>query len=84
VAYQNRANAYLRTKAIKEALADYNKALELNPGLAEAYYNRAIIHRALKNNQEACQDWQSALDRGIEQAAAYLKKYCARRKPNGL
>lgn len=39
-AYYNRANAYARQREHPAALADYAKAIELEPALAAAYYIR--------------------------------------------
>ena len=38
--YSNRGAVYRNKEVFDRAIKDYNKAIELNPELAEAYYNR--------------------------------------------
>ena len=40
-AYLDRGNVYLDEKEYDKAIVEYTRAIELNPGLAEAYNNRA-------------------------------------------
>jgi tetratricopeptide (TPR) repeat protein len=55
------------------ALSDYNKALELNPNLAQAYANRGLLYAQLKQTQKAKTDLQKAAELFKEQGnmAAY-------------
>jgi tetratricopeptide (TPR) repeat protein len=43
-AYTNRGIAFAAKKNIGQALDDYNKAIQLNPNLAEAYYVRGKLY----------------------------------------
>ena len=43
-AYNNRGVGYASIKQLDRAMADYNIAIELNPGLAEAYANRGLAY----------------------------------------
>jgi len=60
--------AYLRRGAVVAefdlslALADFDKAVELDPKCAEAYGNRGLVHYRMKNLELALQDYQTALD----------------------
>ena len=43
------------------AIADYDRAIELNPNMAEAYYNRGNAKKNLSRLNEARTDYQQAL-----------------------
>ncbi|MEI6687473.1 MAG: tetratricopeptide repeat protein, partial [Planctomycetota bacterium] len=43
-----------------EAIADYTKAIELNPNLATAYYNRGIVLKSLGKTEAAIADFTKA------------------------
>ena len=48
-----------------KAIAEYNKAIELNPKDAHAYYFRRIVYMVhLGNNKKACSDWKRACELG--------------------
>jgi len=40
---------------------DYNKAIELNPKLAEAYYNRGNAYEVLGDQRQAAVDHEKAI-----------------------
>ncbi len=62
-AYVNRANAMFKARRYAEALADYDRAIELSAGdFAAAFYNRSFVHLALAQKDAARKD--------LEQAAA--------------
>ena len=54
-AYQKRGKAYSALKDYKSAMQDYNKALEIDPNLADAYVGRAVI-RYMQNDYDG--SWQ--------------------------
>jgi tetratricopeptide (TPR) repeat protein len=73
--YFNSANSRYNHGDISGAVADYNRAVELNPGYAKAYNNRAIVRAsALKDMQGALRDF----DRAIEIDPAYADAYLGR------
>ncbi|MEI6687187.1 MAG: tetratricopeptide repeat protein, partial [Planctomycetota bacterium] len=51
-----------------EAIADYTKAIELNPNLATAYYNRGIVLKSLGKTEAAIADFTKARDLKINKA----------------
>ena len=42
-AYRNRGNAYASVSQYDKAIADYDKAIEMDPSFADAYYRKAWI-----------------------------------------
>jgi tetratricopeptide (TPR) repeat protein len=55
------------------ALADYNKAIELDPKLAMGYNNRAFLkNNRLKDYQGALADYNKAIELDPKYAAAYI------------
>ena len=54
-----------------EARADYDRALELDPGLAAAALNRGILHYHEHRYGEAARDLHRALDNGADPAMAW-------------
>ncbi len=62
MAYVNRGSAYLYLEQYDRALADFNKAIGLNPQVVEAYYNRGIIYRIQGKIAEAIADFEKVID----------------------
>ena len=54
-----------------KSLADYDRAIQLNPNNAIAYYNRGNAKYALGRNQEAIADYDRASQRDSNNANAY-------------
>ena len=51
IAYNNRANAYIRLGQRGKGIADYGAAIRLNPKYANAYLNLGRTYRELGNTQ---------------------------------
>jgi tetratricopeptide (TPR) repeat protein len=69
-AYVNRANSLFRLQRYAEALADYDRAIELSAGaFALAFYNRSFVHRALDQRDAARKDLEQAATLAPEVAA---------------
>ncbi|MEG3936722.1 MULTISPECIES: tetratricopeptide repeat protein [unclassified Microcoleus] len=45
-----------------KSLADYDRAIQLNPNLAAAYSNRGAAKSAINDKQSAIEDYQKAAD----------------------
>jgi tetratricopeptide (TPR) repeat protein len=60
--YNNRGLMYFHCGQLEEAIADYNRALELNPNLAAAYNNRANCYVNQGELIYALVDYDRALD----------------------
>ena len=74
VAYTNRGNAYLGKKDYDRAIADYNKAIELEPKLAAAYANRGLAYGAKGDIDGAIADLDKAIDLNPKLAHAYANR----------
>jgi len=61
-AYYNRGNLFKDENQLTEALADYNKAIELKPEYAEAYNNRAAIYFKESKYSEALMDYNKVIE----------------------
>ena len=58
------------------AIADYTKAIELDPNYANAYKNRGISKENLGDLNNACADWKKAAELGVTDAAEWVAKQC--------
>ena len=47
---------------LKEALASYDRAIELKPNYAEAYFSRGNVFRDLKGFKKAIESYDHAID----------------------
>lgn len=67
-AHYNRGQAYFSLGRAKEALADFEAALELVPDNQDILVNRAATNRKLKNYAAAIADYDRLLEVGFEPA----------------
>ena len=58
------------------AIADYNKALEIDPQGAFTYANRGLAKKFGNDLLGACDDWRKAGDLGDERSAEWVKEQC--------
>jgi tetratricopeptide (TPR) repeat protein/S1-C subfamily serine protease len=70
-AYYNRGLAKSALGNKKEAIADYDRALAINPKDVVAYNNRGVVKSALGNKKEAIADYDRALAINPKYAEAY-------------
>ncbi|OQW90919.1 MAG: hypothetical protein BWK78_05910 [Thiotrichaceae bacterium IS1] len=59
---------------LEQALVNYNKAIALNPNIAEAYYNRGTLYLMQNQSNQALED----LEQAIRLNPGYAKAYCHR------
>ena len=58
----------------EQAIAFFNRALEVNPKYADAYYNRGIAYRRQGLNELAISDYTKTLDLNPKEARAYVNR----------
>ena len=73
-AYYNRGNDKGALNRHQEAIADYDKALQIDPQLAAACYNRGNAKGVLGRHEEAIADYDKALQIDPQLAAAYCNR----------
>ncbi|MGZ3614108.1 MAG: tetratricopeptide repeat protein, partial [Syntrophales bacterium] len=57
----------------KQAIGDYDKAIELNPTYAEAYNNRGTAYWSLGNLRKAIEDLKIASKLGSKASQDFLR-----------
>jgi tetratricopeptide (TPR) repeat protein len=60
-AYQGRGTALMQTGKMDRAIADFTRAIELDPQLTWAYYNRGLAFVYTGNEGEAQKDFDECL-----------------------
>ena len=82
-AYYNRGNAKLGLGQIEAAIADYNKAIDLNRYDAIAYFNRGNAKAISGQTEAAIADYNKAIDLNSSYANAYFNRgYTQSQKQN--
>ena len=71
VDYANRGLTYARLRRYDEALADYARAIQLDPTLAQVYSNRGVAYDSLQRYDEALADYTRAIQLDSAYAPAY-------------
>ncbi|WP_288448282.1 tetratricopeptide repeat protein [uncultured Chryseobacterium sp.] len=66
--YNGRADVYFKMKKYREALADANKAISIDPKFAPSYVSRAMILFDTSKLREACENLDKAVALGYEKA----------------
>ena len=81
-AYNERGNAYSLKEAYDRAIADFDKAIALNPQAAAAYRHRGLAYLAKRNHGHAIADFDKAIALNPQATAAYSDRglaYLAKR-----
>ncbi len=73
-AYYNRGVAWQNKGQYDQAIADYGKALEINPRYAEAYSNRGAAWQSKGQYDQAIADYGKALEINPRYAEAYYNR----------
>ncbi len=74
VAYINRGNAYKGKGEYDQAIADFTKAIELDPKVADAYNNRGYAYEKKGETNQALVDYKKASELGNADAKDNLKR----------
>jgi tetratricopeptide (TPR) repeat protein len=70
-AYNNRGTAWKNKGDYDRAIADYSKAIELDPQYALAYYNRGIAWKNKRDYGRAMADYNKLIELDPKEAAPY-------------
>ena len=65
--YVNRGVVHAAMENLSAAVKDYNKALKMDPNVAEAYINRGNVWFVASNYPQAIKDYSRSLELGIAQ-----------------
>ncbi len=72
--YYNRGILYYNQQKYKLALADFNKAIDLNRNFAKAYENRGNLYRRQQKYELALADYNKAIELNRNYAEAYVNR----------
>ncbi len=73
---RGQANAVLGN--IDAAINDFNKALQLKPGLTEVYFNLGITYLNANQKEKGCQNLKIASNGGFEAAINAYNEICGK------
>lgn len=62
MAHTNRGRWYVEKKQAGKALADFTRAVEIDPKMTPAYFNRAQLHAAAGRKDQAIADYRKVLE----------------------
>ena len=72
-AYYNRGVTYCKLGNYRQAISDFDTAIEINPKHAEAYYYRSVAYAKLGNRTQAIEDLKTAAKFDNQAAKNFLK-----------
>ena len=75
--YNFRGNAYSDRSNYGQAIEDYGRAIEINPGYANAYINRSAAYNGLGNYRQAIEDCDRVIEIKPGSAEAYINRGAA-------
>ncbi|MCX6251086.1 MAG: tetratricopeptide repeat protein [Bacteroidetes bacterium] len=74
VAYYNRGTAWDELKQWDRAIADFSKAIEINPKLTDAYYNRGNTYNNLGQWERSITDFSKVIEIDPNNTKAYSNR----------
>ncbi|MCK9291940.1 MAG: tetratricopeptide repeat protein [Bacteroidales bacterium] len=84
--YAYRGNTRSKMGLQADAIADFDKAIALQPkrivdypNWVRNYFNRGVAKYYLNNGAGACEDWKKAYDLGYGSASEYLIDFCGQK-----
>jgi tetratricopeptide (TPR) repeat protein len=75
--HHNKGVDYFEEGRLEDAIAEYGKAIELEPRYAEAYNNRGFAHFLLDQHQRAIEDYDEAIRFNPQLVKAYTGRALA-------
>ena len=77
VSYNNGTTKF-NNKQYADAIADFNKAIELKPDFEKAYYNRGLTRMELFQNKAAIEDFSKSIELNAGADYAYFSRGAAK------
>jgi len=74
LAFLARGSVYLKMSDTRNAIEDFNRALEIDSKHPKAYHLRGLANEMDGNNDEALQDFNRAIDIDAEYGAAFFSR----------
>jgi tetratricopeptide (TPR) repeat protein len=74
IIHHYRGNEYTLLGNYRQAIEDYDKAIEIKPGYADAYTNRGAAYNGLGNYRQAIEDYDKAIEIKPGYADAYYNR----------
>ena len=74
IAYTNRGVALRKKGGLERALADFDRAVELDSGQAPIYANRDVVHQPMNDFDRALADFNRAIKLEPNNAVVYLNR----------
>jgi tetratricopeptide (TPR) repeat protein len=72
--YSNRGVIYWKQKAYDSAIADFSRAVAINPGYRDAYYNRGVVFEETGQFARAVDDYSQVIAIDRDEAIAYYNR----------
>ncbi len=72
----NTGNTFILTEELEMAIAEYSKAITIEPRFAEAWFNRGLVKLIKGEKQSGCADISKAGELGQNQAYSIIQKFC--------
>jgi len=72
--YNNRGLTYSKLGNYEDAIADYTRAIRIDPDYANAYGNRGVAYNELGNYKDAIDDYTKAIRIDPDYASAYKNR----------
>ena len=70
--YYNRGNAYAKLGLFEQSIADYNKAIEIRPGVSQMHNNRGFAYFNQRKYVEALRDFDLTIQLDPDHAKAHV------------
>lgn len=72
----NTGNTFILTEELELAIAEYTKAITIEPRFTEAWFNRGLVRLIKGEKQSGCADISKAGELGQNQAYSIIQKFC--------
>ena len=76
-AYANRAGALTELDKLSDALADSNKAIQLNPQFGVAHNNQGYVYELMGKHKQAAQSYKNACELGLKTSCTDYRRMAA-------